>query len=345
MSSGYTSHRQEIAMSTRVVGVLVCLLLPLPGFAGDAVKKFADVVNALARKGGSPAGNLIANGGFEEPVVQSGGYTSVSTGRSFAGWEVVGVPGGRVSPISGDYEQSGTRFNADEGRQWLDLTGDRSNSATGVQQSVHTQAGAAYELVFYVGNVSGGAMGRSSDVEVLVDNKSLGVARNDKMVPGRQLWGQFRKTFTALGDVTTIAFINRDPPGDNSNGLDNVSLTLASAADSAAPAPMPAPVPATGGLNIAGDYSYLGKGKATFTQTGDQIHGFSTWPPSGAGPHYEFKGRLVGNTITGEWYSIYAQKGWFRWAGQVMPNGDLDFAQSDDPIRSNINKYYLTKQH
>ena len=61
------------------------------------------------------------NGGFEEPVVQKGAYATVTTGQSFKGWDVVGAPGS-VSPISGDYAQSGIRFNAQQGKRWLDLT-------------------------------------------------------------------------------------------------------------------------------------------------------------------------------------------------------------------------------
>jgi hypothetical protein len=375
-----------------------------------------------------------------------------------------------------------------------------------VQQQVATQPGAAYELVFYVGNVSGAGFGTKSEVEVLVDGKSLGVATNDKTSPGSQLWGQFRLPFTASGQTATIAFMNRDPRNDGSNGLDNVALLLKAPGTAAAAAGVPmlaedfespsstnytvyrggqsfttakstwtvesgsidlvnakvrtetaafngnqlvdlagspgpgvmatdfatvagtsytlvfhygrnngiganlaraqvdvagaapllhaevqhpnnvpfnalqtytgtftadgpratlrftslnagnygltldgisitaAPAAAAAVANIAGEYSYLGQGRATFTQTGDMVHGFSTWPPAGAGPHYEFKGKVVGNTITGEWYSIYAQKGWYRWVGDILPNGDIDLARSDDPIGSNMNKSYLTKK-
>lgn len=249
-------------------------------------------------------GNLLVNGDFEEPVVQAGAYTSVRTGQSFPGWEVIGVPGGRVSPISGNYQQGGIRFNAEHGRQWLDLTGDSSNSRTGVRQSVRTDPGATYELVFYVGNVTGGAFGRTSSVELLVDGKSIGVATNDRSLAGQQGWGQFRKSFTASRDATTIAFVNRDPPSDNSNGLDNVSLTLAKPGTAA---------PAAAGMNVAGEYTYFGQGRSTITQTG-------------------------------EWYSIKAGKGWYRWVAEILPNGDLDFARSEDPIHANVNKSYLTKQ-
>ena len=145
-----------------------------------------------------------------------------------------------------------------------------SNSATGVQQSVQTQAGATYELVFYVGNVTGGVFGTKSEVEVLVDGKSLGVARNDKTHPGQQLWGQFRKTFTAAGDTTTIAFMNRDPASDNSNGLDNVTLTLVTGGS--------APVAAAGGAVLTEDFESPAVTNYTVYRAGQSFaSGSRTW--------------------------------------------------------------------
>ena len=223
-------------MRSRIItiAVVLALAMPLAGQGENAFKKLTDALNSLA-KGGTP-GNLIVNGGFEEPVVQKGAYGTIPTGQSFTGWEVVGAPGS-VSPVSGDYAQSGIRFNAQQGKQWLDLTGPMSNQATGVQQTVKTQPGASYELVFYVGNVVGGGFGTASTIEVLVDGNSVGIARNDKSIAGQMGWGQFKIPVNATGNATTIAFINRDPPNDNSNGLDNVSFAPTAAA-AAATAPV-----------------------------------------------------------------------------------------------------------
>ncbi len=484
--------------------VVLGLVIPLAAQGENALKKMTDVLNALGKGRGTP-GNLIVNGGFEEPVVQKGGYSTVRTGQSFKGWEVTGAPGS-VSPISGEYAQSGIRFSAQQGKQWLDLTGPTSNQATGVQQTVQTQPGATYDLVFYVGNVSSGYFGTGSTIEVLVDGRSLGMSRNDASNPGRLTWALAKMPVTATGTTTTIAFINRDPANDNSNGLDNVSLTPAGSATAApvlsesfeAPAtgnytvfragqsfttanntwsvqsgtidlvntqvrretvafdgvqtvdlagsPGPgviaatfattagqaynlafhyarndgiratparakvevigsgtllqtevrheaasqpasanvafngsfvadsamttlrftslnagnygltvdgisvtpvagaSPPPAAAVTNLSGEYVYQGRGTATVSQIGDEVHIFFTWTPQGVGPHYEARGKLAGDTITGEWYSLYAQKGWFRLVGQVSPNGDIDLAQSDDPINANIRKTVLTRK-
>lgn len=212
----------RIAACFRSAAVVIGLTISvIPATAGDnALQKLTKTLNALSN--GQRAGNLIVNGSFEEPAVGKGRYVTFATGKSFAGWQVIGA--GSVSPISGDYAQSRISFNAQQGSQWLDMTGPGSNSAAGVQQTVSTQPGAQYELVFYVGNVVGGSFGITSSIEVLVDGNSLGISRNASNSPGSQSWGQVKLPITATSNSTTIAFINRDPSNDNSNGLDNVSL-------------------------------------------------------------------------------------------------------------------------
>ncbi len=216
MSGGRDVRRYWIVLTA-----IVCFALPSAAAAQDqdGIQKLSDVLRALGQSR-TVSGNLIVNGSFEEPLQAKGRYATVASGQSFAGWQVTGV--GSVSPISGEYRQAGILFNARHGGQWLDLTGPGSNSAAGVQQAVSTQPGVAYELVFYVGNVRGSGFGTSSTVEVYVDGQSVGTATNDKFVAGRQGWGQFRIPVTARATTTTIGFVNRDPAGDNSNGLDDV---------------------------------------------------------------------------------------------------------------------------
>jgi hypothetical protein len=118
----------------------------------------------------------------------------------------------------------------------MDLTG-ASQSATGIQQVVMTDAGATYNLVFHVGNVvnPAGNLGTSSSVEVFADERSLGVFTNSDGGT-TQNWREFRLSFPATNALTRIAFVNRDPPNDSANGLDNVVLTIRSARPRAEPA-------------------------------------------------------------------------------------------------------------
>lgn len=267
----------------RMIFPVLALAVGLANGPGTAwgqtpLDKLGGVLKALAKPKAGPPGNLVVNGGFEEPVVPSGRYVTFQSGQSFPGWQVVGRAGG-VSPISGNYASSGIRFVAREGQQWLDMTGPSASSGVGVQQTVPTVAGQTYELAFWVGNVSGGAFGTTSTVEVLADGQSLGLARNDQVIAGRQGWGLFNMQVTATGSTLTLAFINRDPPNDNSNGLDAVSLVPARAVAT------PAPAAAAGGSGALSDADtsavFLAAG---FSQRGGQWRSTCDDPTPTYGP-------------------------------------------------------------
>lgn len=203
----------------------------------------AGLITLLA--GATAHANLITNGDFELPVVPVGSFISVPLGDSttIPGWTVVGAQG-FVSPISGAYTNSGISFPAQEGAQWIDMTGNVSNQATGVEQSVTTESGVSYDLSFWIGNVSGGAFGTTSALEVFIDGVSFGIFTNSDGGT-TQAWLEFDLSFTASDTSTAIQFINRDGIGDNSNGLDNVSVV-------ASDEPPPVPEPATLGLLVLG---------------------------------------------------------------------------------------------
>ena len=80
--------------------------------------------------------------------------------------------------------------------------------------------------------------------------------------------------------------------------------------------------------NLSGEYTYQvtgyrGLGVAKVEQQGNQIRMFLTWTPAGQAPHYEVKGKLVGNTIDGKWYSHHAKKGWYNFH-DLLPLGVVD---------------------
>jgi hypothetical protein len=171
--------------------------------------------------------NLITNGSFETPVVPVGGFTNFFTGSpAITGWTVVGP---EVSVINESFTSECCTFPAEDGIQWLDLTGDVSNAVEGVEQTVATTAGTQYTLSFWVGNIfdPGGIYGTTSTVDVRLGGISgalLGAFTNNSTTRGTQVWQQFTATFTATAASTTLDFLNADPPSDNSNGLDNVVL-------------------------------------------------------------------------------------------------------------------------
>ncbi len=167
---------------------------------------------------------LIANGSFETPLAPVGSFTNFPNGSALIpGWTTFGP---QVSIVNQAYTASGVHFPAQDGAQWLDLTGDVSNTIEGVQQTVTTIPGEAYALSFYIGNVSTFGPGLTSTVGVLINGALLTSRTN--ATPGSTLsWQSFIVPFTAASTSTLIGFENLDPANDNSNGLDNVSLALA----------------------------------------------------------------------------------------------------------------------
>ena len=170
--------------------------------------------------------NSIVNGSFETPLVPNGIFTNFITGSTgITGWTVVGP---EVSIVSTNYVALGFTFPAEDGTQWLDLTGDGTNSVEGVTQTLATTPGTAYDLSYFVGNQvnPGGIWGTTSTVNVMVDGVLIQTAVNSMGAGGTtQVWEQFTTSFLATSSSTTLEFLNGDPRNDNSNGLDNVVVT------------------------------------------------------------------------------------------------------------------------
>lgn len=170
--------------------------------------------------------NSIVNGSFETPLVPTGSFSSFLTGSTaITGWTVVGP---EVSIVSGSYASLGFTFPAEDGKQWLDLTGDGTNTVQGVEQTFATTPGKTYNLSYFVGNQfnPGGIWGITSTVNVLLNGVLIQTSTNSMGAGGTtQVWEQFSTSFLATSSSATLEFLNGDPPNDNSNGLDNVVVT------------------------------------------------------------------------------------------------------------------------
>lgn len=183
----------------------------------------------LVLAGGIAHANLITNGGFETttPAVASGGFLNFIPGATgLTGWTVVGNAGTEVSAVNTNYVSECCSFPAEEGNNWLDLTGDTTNNDTeGVQQTIATTIGDNYSLSFYVGNTYDprGVYGTTSTVDVFANTTSLGAFTNSCTTCTSKLtWQPFTTSFTATTTSITLKFLNGDPANDNSNGLDNI---------------------------------------------------------------------------------------------------------------------------
>jgi hypothetical protein len=134
--------------------------------------------------------NLLTNGSFESPIVPNGGFTNFNSGSTgITGWTVIGPAGKGVSIISGAFSVSGIKTPAQDGAQWLDLTGDNSNDIEGVSQTVATVAGATYTLTFWIGNVSaGGNFGINSSVCLKINGTPVQNFTNSTPSPTGLAW-------------------------------------------------------------------------------------------------------------------------------------------------------------
>jgi hypothetical protein len=173
--------------------------------------------------------NLITNGSFDTPPSPAGSFTNYTPGQTgLTGWTIVGSPGTDVSTVSTTTVLNGVSYIAEDGPNYLDLTGDGSNNDTeGVAQTIATSIGDNYTLTFWVGNVDnpGVLAGITSTVNVSANITSLGTFTNNcTSCTTTQSWRLFATTFTATSNSTTLQFLTGDPSNDNGNGLDNMSL-------------------------------------------------------------------------------------------------------------------------
>ena len=183
----------------------------------------------LAPAAGSAA---ILNGSFESPIIDDpAAIVTVPVDGSIGAWTVVGVPDGSVHHVSNAYTEGGGTlfFTAQDGNQFVDLTGPANRGENGVEQTVTTEPDAAYTLTFWVGN-------QDDTEEVYVLPSMIRLLINDLLAddfghgddtPNDITWRQFSHNFIASGSSTTITFINQTPPADNLAGLDNVALVRA----------------------------------------------------------------------------------------------------------------------
>ena len=146
---------------------------------------------------GSARANLISNGSFEGPLVPVGTFSLFSPGSTgITGWTVTGPPGANVAVVSTAFTQNGVAFEAEDGGQWLDLTGFAANSTEGLTQTVATTAGNSYALTFFVGNTTGGGFfGTTSTTILKINGTQEGTFTNDAPAPANVNWKQFTDTF------------------------------------------------------------------------------------------------------------------------------------------------------
>lgn len=163
----------------------------------------------------------LCDGSFESPPAPLGGFTTLPSGTVFPSgtqcWTVVGA--GNVAIVSGSAVANGISYVASAGSQWLDLTGNGSNSLTGVEQTATTTVGQSYKLTFRVGAIT-----TPSSIGVYINGVQVMVATNNNTGGSVFNWKKFSIGFVANQPSTTIKFMNLDASTDHENGLDKVAL-------------------------------------------------------------------------------------------------------------------------
>jgi hypothetical protein len=291
---------------------------PLLALAGCA--EMGEVMNtALAAALVAPA--FTEN--FEAPVSSS--YSVFRAGQSFSTqrntWQVTS---GSIDVVNATVRKE---VVAAEGTQVVDLAG--SPGAGEISTSFPTTPGQRYTLSFsYARNNNIGGQPALARVEAIGTGALLSADLKHAAPQPFSALQRFSMPFVADSSSTTLRFTSL-VGGNAGVTVDAISVTSAAGAAT---------------RNLSGEYAYLGQGTCSVTQSGANVRMLCTWAPAGTGPHYEIRGTLAGDTISGQWYSHYAKQGWFRYVGRVLPDGSIEQSQSDDPIRSNMKTAVLTRR-
>lgn len=191
-----------------------------------SIRKFAGkglVAGALVFAMGSASANLIENGGFEDPVIDSG------TWQYFVSGDVAGWDGSNIE-IWNDFNG----VSAYEGDQFAELNAHPyTGSAFSIFQDLNTVAGQWYELSFAY-------RARSNDSEAFeVTAADVSWVINDHTTDN---WSVFYNVFQATSGTSRVEFTTLIPDtGTVGNFLDDVVVTAKSVA-----------VPAPGTLALLG---------------------------------------------------------------------------------------------
>jgi len=200
-------------------------------------------VAALLTCGATSAANLVTNGSFEQPNIVGGGYVLYTTGSTdITGWTVLGPAGDSVQLTPDTY----AGLQADQGRQWVDLTGIYGYDKGLRSDAFATTVGATYRIAFAVGNYipfgpSTLGLSISGGPEQLFTNPS--VAANLKSPMN---WASFSFDWVADATSAQLSFLGRANGTLSNNGgigLDSVSVEWVSG---------PVPEPGTWALMAVG---------------------------------------------------------------------------------------------
>jgi Protein of unknown function (DUF642) len=184
---------------------------------------------ASALAAGSASANLLVNGSFEDAkdfVDNYGGDTmNLSVGSTtMRRWTVIGTTSGAGLAWIGPTNPYG--LTAEKGSYFLDLTEENTSGPYGgVEQSFGTVAGDKYKVTFWLGSSSQWGVQDGLTASAAGASKTFTSINNGSQ---NNLWQHKTFDFTANSASTTLSLLGAS--GVNYIGLDNVSVTLVTAA-------------------------------------------------------------------------------------------------------------------
>lgn len=177
-----------------------------------------------------PKVNLVANGGFEEPVVTNPAMWDVfNSGTPGLSWLVNWVdPAGAPTIASLELQRGVKGWLPSEGKQYTELDGDwggpSSSQSTMISQNIQTIPGKTYKLSFDFSprpdqNASENILGIFWGGEE-ASSSPVSAAGNGSQTS----WTPYTFDFVATSSVTTLMFKDEGPSDSLGTFLDNVSL-------------------------------------------------------------------------------------------------------------------------
>jgi hypothetical protein len=172
-------------------------------------KKFI-IFPMLALSSAASHANLVVNGGFEQPSISNGSWTTYY-GTGFTGW-TAGTNGVELRK-----NIAGTAFS---GSQYVELDAYRNSS---IMQTVSTTAGQTYLLSFAYSPRAGVGI-NSNEIDFSWNGSLVAALSGSGIGQTNNVWNVYNYLVTASGTNSTISFAAAGTSDGLGGSLDTVSL-------------------------------------------------------------------------------------------------------------------------
>lgn len=154
--------------------------------------------------------NIVKSGSFESPDAGDYFVTLLAGNQTLTDWAIE----------SGSVDVIDSIWQAADGLQMLDMNG---NSPAVISQSLLTEAGSDYQVIFDLSkNTDAAIANETASVRVTAGSFSSDHHVTDTVTASDMKWSQQHASFTANADTTLLRFISTAPEGASGPALDNV---------------------------------------------------------------------------------------------------------------------------